>query len=187
MLFTAFPIQLCPSPGCIAIISFAGPRDATICLPCKLHCGFFRLHCGNDDHGTPRRRCLLCWPLTCIRDRSILSGYHIILCIYVLINITLFVTDDFVVIVVVALGGRVGGWKAANRKKTFKKHWQFVGSSAPAHNNQPCTIFKSNAAAGLLYLRCHKPYVMEYLKTFTPDMGMDIGYVYLCLLCAHCV
>lgn len=87
--------------------------------------------------------------------------------------------------------GWVGWWlEGCDEKKTFKKHWQFVRSTAPTHNYQPYRIFTSNAdAAGCLYLRCHKPYVMEYLKTFKPDMCMDIGYVYVyrCLLCAHCV
>lgn len=76
--------------------------------------------------------------------------------------------------------GWVGWWlEDCDEKKQLKKHWQFVRATAaapaPAHNNQPYTIFTSYAdAAGCLYLRCHKPYVMEYLKTLTPDMGMDI-------------
>lgn len=63
--------------------------------------------------------------LTSVLDRSISSGYHIILlCICVLKNITLFVTDDFEVgsssSSNSSLRWRVGGWMAASREKRSK-------------------------------------------------------------------
>lgn len=55
----------------------------------------------------------------------------------------MFVTADFVVVVVV---GILDGY---DERKTFKKHRQFV--RAAVHSNRPCTIFTSNAeAAGCL-------------------------------------